>query len=63
MNKFNYVYPQRKELAMCISDILMDLNTPSITIKKIAKLVLKASKRLDRQDVIEVLEVHNLIKR
>ena len=57
-----YGFAQRKELYLCIQDLLMDLETPSSTIKDIAKFIHKQCVKIDRQDVIESLELHNLVK-
>lgn len=56
-----YVTPQRKELLLCISDLIMDNECTHGTIEKIIKLVYKESKKLKRHDVIENLTLHCLI--
>lgn len=56
-----YVTPQRRELILCVSDLIMDYECPHDTIKKIIKLIHKESKKLKRHDVIENLNLHCLI--
>ncbi len=55
------VTEQRKELVKCVDDLVMDENLPVATLNKIVKLIYKESLRLNRQDVIENLDLHCLI--
>ena len=57
----NFLIPQRREIVLCLSDLIMDTNITAVTIKKIVKLIYKEAKRLRRHDVIENLNLHCLI--
>lgn len=61
LKKTCYSIPQLKQVTLCVSDLVMDMEVPSDTVRKIVKLLYKESVKLDRFDIIENLNLHCLI--
>lgn len=66
VNKINkdhhFVLPQRKEIVLCLDDLLMDHACSNKVIRKIIKLIHKESVRLNRKDVLENMDLHLLLE-